>query len=218
MGHRFYNESEKLREKAARVAEQRRKMKQKGVEKQIGKLSSKHKVCEMINIYTDMFNEYYHKPKKFINISAIKITKNHRGYKNYLKAVKLAEKRKLDYKTFLKSQFYWFDRWFNRAPKSHEICGGKGKFPAALRVEKYLNLFGNKNNPTIKSIAIPGNNLNSEELNEVNIKNLENLKQIWGMNSSDVFLNFGVGIESVFNQSWLRRQPAYIDLVRAGQI
>ncbi len=206
--------SKLLREIAMQKIAERKNIKQFGKTIE-SKTPDNLKVYNMINEYRKMLGSYYHKPEKHNKIHFNSITKKHRGYKQYLKASKLAEKRDINYETYLTAQFYWFDKWFNRAPRSYEISGGSGIFPAALRVEKYLDLFPNKDNPTIKSVAIPVK-MSAESLDEVNNKTLRSLKQVWNMNEAEIYVNFAVGVESAFNFSWLKSRPVYQRLVEIG--
>jgi hypothetical protein len=209
-------ESERLRKIAMKKIEERSR-KKKGGKVLNMKVSDNLKVFNMLNCYRKMLNEYYHKPIKF-QIQLGKINKKHRGYNHYLKAVKLAEARKLDYETYLKGQFYWFDLWFNRAPKTFEIGGGSGTFPAALRIERYLDLLKDGKDLVIKSVAIPVDNMKPAEIDKINKKQLEILQRNWEMDERDIYLHFAVGIESAFNFEWLKTRPVYLDLIKEGLV
>jgi hypothetical protein len=214
----FQKDSKLLREIAMKKIAERKQLKQSGKKLTREKKSDDVKVFNMINAYRRMLGEYYHNPKMNYQIHLSSINKKHRGYNHYLKAANLAEARKLDYETYLKGQFYWFDLWFNRAPKTFEIGGGSGTLPAALRIEKYLDVLKDGKNPVIKSVAIPVEKMKPVELDKINKKQLEVLQRNWEMDERDIYLHFAVGIESAFNFEWLKTRPVYLDLLKEGLV
>jgi hypothetical protein len=151
--------------------------------------------------YEKVLGEYLHRPalRFFTQIGDYGITPQTMGFLK--KAVAIAEDHKVDHETYVRSQFYWFHKWFKRNPKVREMCSVNGKFPAALRLTEFLKL---TRDTRVSSVQLPSERIPVEKLDRINEERVEQLMEVWGNSRDDTIKLFGP--TGVFDPEWLERQ------------
>lgn len=166
---------------------------------------------QMAFAYETALGDYLHKKALtfFRKLYTKGLDKRTLTYMN--KAVRIAKKHEVDYATYVKSQFYWFDRWFKRYPKVFEICSTKSKFPAEVRLVEYLKLKQVNQVPSeVSSPVLPSEKLSSEKIDKINQSRFNELLNAWGMSKEETFKTFA--LSGVFDPCWLKKQPLYQEL------
>lgn len=175
------------------------------------------KIISMGYAYEEMLGRYLHKPTIRYFSKEISGAQYARTNITFFKAVLLADKHCVEYPIYVRSQFYWFDLWFHRAPKVYELAGQSGKFPAEKRLLEYLELEKlGKINKSISSVVIPTkkNVMTKEILDKVNRSRLDQLCKVYHLTEAEALAQFApVGL---FDLEWLRRQPGYQPQRREG--
>jgi hypothetical protein len=170
------------------------------------------KIISMGYAYEEMLGRYLHKPAIRYFSGSKKIPPGQYARTNIVlfKAVLLADRHNVDYSFYIRSQFYFFDLWFKRAPKIYEIAGQSGKFPAEKRLLEYLALErSGKINKSISSVVVPTkkNVLTPQILDKINRERLDRLCEVYNLTEAEVLAQFApVGL---FDLAWLRRQPGF---------
>jgi hypothetical protein len=166
------------------------------------------KVRGLAYAYEAALGAYLHKP-------TLKVFKNgvspaHRGYEGLKRAALLADQAGVSYETYVQAQFYWFDKWFRRAPRIYELSGLKGSFPAPERLRKYMLLMNRGSVPTKLIVGYAQRcKVDLQELDKINAAKLTQLMNAWGLSETEVLLKFArPGIE-YFDLQWLKRHPTY---------
>lgn len=117
------------------------------------------------------------------------------------KALAISKEHDVDFETYVRAQFYWFHKWFRRAPKIFELCGANGRFSARKRLTEYLKLTGS---PRVSSTELPPIETAPEVLDKINEKRVQQIQRIYGCSRQEILNVFGP--EGVFDVGWLKRQ------------
>lgn len=170
----------------------------------------------MAYVYEEMLGIYLHKPTlKYIKG---KVDPNHRSYGHFARAVDIAQDCGADFCDYVQAQFYWFDKWFNRAPKPWELAGVKTKFPAPNRYREYLKLRASQHVPThVKSVARRAK-IDPKKLDKINESRLAELQRNWGISEEEAFIRFARPGVGYFDVAWLRKHPTYQRLRREKKL
>ena len=113
----------------------------------------------------------------------------------------------MDYPTYVRAQFYWFDLWFHRAPKIYELAGQRGKFPASLRLTQYLEL--NRLGKIGKDISSPNmpkkhnQVLDPQILDKINRQRLNQLCSVYQLTEEQCLEQFAPA--GLFDLEWLKQ-------------
>lgn len=174
------------------------------------------KVKEMAYAYEEELGSYLHRPAlRFIKG---KVDSTLKTYKHFQKAVELADQLSVDYPTYLQAQFYWFDKWFRRAPKPWELIGQRTKFPAPERVKEFLRLRSLEEAPQkVYSISRTAK-IDPKKLDKINEQRLTELSSSWGLSEEEVLLRFARTGVGYFDLEWLRKNPTYKSLKRQKKL
>lgn len=175
------------------------------------------KSCGMAHAYEKKLKEYHRSPHlKFLNAFSV----NYRGYQSFLKAAKQAEALDMPYAQFIEAQFYYFHRWFSRAPSPYEICGGKGKMPAKSRAMGYLR--EQKDSRNIHERVTREGRVEKKKLvkSEVIAYNLKLLKGMMSDGSTEkaCLLEFAQPSMNFFDPVFLKQNETYRRLRRKGKL
>jgi len=155
------------------------------------------------------------------------------NFRHWLAAADIADSVGIGYPQFVKSQFWWFDKNFRRAPKPHQLSG-KGVVSAAIRTQLYFdavtsgeiaaekNIVGNSHGTVddIPRFGVSGKRLAHKTLvpKAVRFSNSERALRTFMKNynttAEEVFLRFAVGeyAAQYFDLQWLRQHPVYKQL------
>lgn len=167
------------------------------------------KVISMGYAYEEMLGRYSHKPAMHY-FNKKDVTKGQYSRTNIilLKAANIADRNSVTYPVYIRSQFYWFDLWFHRAPKIYEISGQSGKFPAEKRLIEFLKLEQeNKVNKSITSVVMPRSPVSEEVLDKINRQRLNQLCKVYHLTEEEALKQFApVGL---FDPAWLKTQPGF---------
>jgi len=167
------------------------------------------KIVSMGYAYEEMLGKYLHKPTMHY-FNQKNVTKGQYSRTNIilLKAANIADKHSVTYPVYIRSQFYWFDLWFHRAPRIYEISGHSGKFPAEKRLTEFLKLEQeNKVNKSITSVVMPRSPVSEEVLDKINRQRLNQLCKVYQLTEEEALKQFApVGL---FDLAWLKTQPGY---------
>lgn len=176
------------------------------------------KVREMTYTYEMILGEYSHHPAlKFVK-GMVSPENNPRAFGQFKRAALIADQIDVDYETYLRAQFYWFDKWFNRAPKPYELSSLKSKFPAPERVRKYLQLLAEGKARKVVTCIGKRVQIDSKEIDKCNDRKMSQLMQQWGLPEEIVLLRFARPGIGYFDQSWLRKNKIWIRLRQEGRL
>ena len=165
------------------------------------------KIKEMAYAYEAVLGEYVHNHRlRFIKGS---ISPEHRSFAQFKRAVLIADQIGVSYETYVRAQFYWFDKWFNRAPHPYELSGLKSKFPAPERVRKYLQLVNEGQTKGIVTCIGKRVQIDAKELDKANDQRLDQLMLAWGLDEEGVLLRFARSGVGYFDHEWLKKNPTW---------
>jgi hypothetical protein len=175
------------------------------------------KAVQMGYAYEAVFGRYHHKPalRYFTKLGERGFEK--RTVSLLFKAATFADEKEVDYETYVEAQFYWFHRWFRRAPKLYELAGERGKFPARRRVDEFLRLQKQgKSGGDVSSVVIPRTEISDDELDKINSHRLEQLCRAWERTAAEIIQQFAPA--GVFDLKWLQKNLVFLDLKKQGKI
>ncbi len=123
---------------------------------------------------------------------------------------------------YVKSQFWWFDKHFSRAPKLNELSSTRSKVNSLERARQF------KNNVLAAHTSIDAE-FASRSIPTARIAKSDKFRQCedtlhrvmcnFGITEEQVFRSFtGNSIFTYFDISWLRKNPTYCRLKTAGEI
>ena len=177
----------------------------KAITKPVMTKATKMKATKMMYIYDELLSEYLRKPSK--SLASSKTTLFH----FFVKAAGLADSVQIDYYTFIKAQFYFMDKWFNKYPKVFQLVTTKGKCPAEWRAREYLKINIEEYEKKIRSVSIP-HEISNSVIDKANLKLLNQLKTLHSTDEKEVLLQFAD--DYIFDYSWLRKRSIYKQLKR----
>ena len=175
------------------------------------------KAYDMARAYEAKLREYHRAPHlKFIKSFSAK----YRGYQSFLKAAKQADALDMPYAQFVEAQFFYFHKWFRKAPSPYEICGGKGKMPAKSRAISYLREeldIRNIQERVTREGRVEKKRLVKSEVLAYNQKLLENMMSD-GSTEEECLLEFAQKNMHFFDSVFLKQSKLYRKLKRTGKL
>jgi len=166
------------------------------------------KVREVAYAYEEVLATYHHNPSlKFIKGPTVEAGT---AYQNLREVAKIADQCGADYASYIQAQFYWFDKWFKRAPRTWELVS-KAKFPALERYLEYIKIKSSQSVPAkVQSVSISGRaRIDTEQLDKINETRLIELQLNWNIDEEEAFLRFARPGVGYFDAVWLRKHPTY---------
>ena len=114
---------------------------------------------------------------------------------------------------YLEAQYYWFDRWFRRAPRTYQIGSAK----AVQRVKMWLEERARggargRATPVVRR-AKP---VSQGEVDRHERRMLAGMVERWERSEREILLAFGGPDARVFNQRFLESLPAWRELRDKG--
>ena len=169
------------------------------------------KVLEFSDAYQERVKRYKKQP--YLTFPPLSTRK--KSYGQFLKAAKLAEHLEVGIATFIEAQFFWFHRWFARAPKSWELSGGGGKMPSATRVKVYIALQEEEHGAfaAVISEETRAKKLSQKDMHAYYSRLLTDLLSD-GSTEEEALVDF----HHVFPQSFLQTRDVYLALVQEGTL
>jgi hypothetical protein len=190
--------SEKAQVRAKRIA--------MGLEKRENDETSL-KVREMIFTYETILGEYCYEPT--LKFTKGTISPEHRSFGQFKRAALIADQLEVSYEVFVRAQFYWFNKWFNRFPKPYELSGLKSKFPTPKRVKEYVKMVNNGSISGIVTGVGTRFQLDENEIDKYNEKMFNQLMQAWSLTEEEVMLRFARTGVGYFDYNWLKKNLVY---------
>jgi hypothetical protein len=147
-----------------------------------------------------------------------------KGYADFLRASDLADALKVDYETFIRAQFYWFQAWFNgKRPLPYQLSTKGGDYSAAQRVTLYQDAIAQgKINPTR---AILGPDMRPakatrKQHHELSSRALQSLMEGWDSTEEEVLRVFARDecAADFFDLEWLSQNKTYRRLKQQGEL
>ena len=149
-----------------------------------------------------------------------------REYTCLLKAAANAEALGVTYDVYVKAQFYWFDKWFNREPRVWELVSSDDadhKMPATERVRAYLreiakgtvdpqrNIYGHARTSPKIPVAV---------LLQHGDRTLKRLMEVHNATEEQILLTFAKGssAQHYFDRSWLKQNETYQRLRKENRL
>jgi hypothetical protein len=173
----------KLKDKLARV---KRQIAEPKVKEEVDPINTF--ALEIGFEYEKQLGEYLDQPtlRYFTRMGEIGIKP--RTFQVLLRAANIAVKYGVDAQTYVRAQFWFFNKWFDRHPKLHEIASTKSQKNSTWRLLEYLKI-------------MPKRNVDPEKLDRINQERLEQLVTVWGKTPEEIIQIFGES--GVFDQEWI---------------
>jgi hypothetical protein len=164
--------------------------------------------------------------KKYNHAITVGYTRFYTGVKDkprlrsiMLNSANIAKKNNVSFEEFVKAQFYWIHKWFNRAAKIYELNGVSGKFPAEWRLQEYikLNSEGKLNNQSTSSpVVFRESDIDPKLIDKINKERLTQLRELYNLSEEECFFQFVPA--GMFDLGWLKRQAIYKTLKTKGLV
>lgn len=121
------------------------------------------------------------------------------------KMIELADTLGISLEVYVQAQFYWFDKWFNRAPKIHELYQINTKFPTPKRITEYLALKSKDQVPSQVQCVARTFKADQVQVDQVNQRRLEEVCRAWKLTEDEALERFGAPGFGYFDLDWLKR-------------
>lgn len=164
-----------------------------------------------------------YKSTRHVGFSHSRLKPGDRMWAHALKAAQQAEEIGVDYDTYVRAQFYWFDQWFLKAPRFWEITSLKGRYNAVERVRAYQReVAAGKLDPkrvvTGRVRAAP--KIPASVRLQQGARTLRALMATHRASEEQILRSFASGPQAAlyFDQAFLKQNPTFQRLRAAGQI
>lgn len=141
------------------------------------------------------------------------------GFEILHKMVNYADELNVSYEDFVRSQFYWFDRWFRRMPKISEYATEKTK-------QRYTDWTKLSDDEKIMYgiVSIETNKKDVEENIKSTIdliikrtnKEIKRMMKDFSLSKEEVFIKFGSNGTCIFPKEFLDQDITYQELKKNG--
>ena len=162
--------------------------------------------------YERVLGEYTHRPalRFFTSIGTEGIKPRTLGALK--KAAAIAVSLEVDWETYVRSQFYWFHKWFRRPPRIREMISTSttAKNNAVWRLREYLKV--TKDNQ-VYSKSIPSSKVCKDQLDKINNQRLDQLADAWEKSHEEIIQIFASS--GIFDQHWLEQNDIYCQLINS---
>lgn len=156
------------------------------------------------------------------------------NYANWARAASVADELGMDYATFVRSQFWAFDAWYNRPPKPQELGSRGGAQSSGERARQYLeaiaagtvtaggNILGKQRQivDTTTSRGRAAVKVDSSVKFRHSEQQLRALMRNYDVDEEQALRTFAKGATAYvyFDRDWLKQNQTYQRLVAAGEI
>jgi hypothetical protein len=150
------------------------------------------------------------------------------------RAAAIADELGMDYATFVRSQFWAFHAWYNRAPKPQELCSRQSNQAAPERARQFLAAIANgtvdartpvigKQREIVDTTTARGraaSRVDSDTKFRHSEQQLRTLMKNFGVDEEQAIRTFAKGATAsvYFDRDWLKQNTTYQRLVAAGEI
>jgi len=166
------------------------------------------RVRNLLLLFEMLVGEYKHQPT--LRIFSSKVAERvKRGNETVMRKVgELADELEIDQETYLRAQFYWFDKWFHKAPTLRDLTSTTGKFPATQRALSYVELQKAGKTPnSVTSCVLPPKYtkdlLTDQKLDKINQTRLTDLCQQYQLSEDACLTRFAPA--GLFDLTWLKQ-------------
>lgn len=187
----------------------------------LDEMQQQHKAYAIALAYEEQLCHYTAKPYLRV-IKGIPKTSD-KGFNTWLRAALQADELGVSYAFYVKAQFYWFDKWFSKAPKPHELASYKTKINAKERVRLYeVEVSKGQTNPKRKILSKvrTSPSISRSIRFSYSERTLSTLMKNYGATEEDIFRTFAKGAQAsvYFDKAWLKQNETYLKLARAGEL
>ena len=181
-----------------------------------------HKAHAMALAYEAQLRTYQSKPFLRFLTGGI-VQPGHKRYQQWCQAADQADELDVAYEFYVKAQFYWFDKWFSRAPKPHELRSSKTQYNAKERVRLYAQEIA-------KGAALPERKVLSRVRTAPRVSRavrfntsanqMATLMKNHGATEEEILKVFAKGADALlyFDRDWLRQNQTYQRLKKAKEL
>jgi len=171
----------------------------------------------MAKVYEQQLREYRNKPYMVF----FKKSELSRQTKTVLKrACAFADELGVDFTTYVRAQFWWFDTNFSQAPELHYLASSRSKFNAKERVKVFLQEASTTQlmKPVRSREMVPPKWNNSAKFDQCDVV-LKRMMTNYKLTEEEVFKAFkGHSIDLFFDSAWLKQNETYKRLRAAGEV
>lgn len=178
------------------------------------------KAYKMALTYEDILGIYLKKPAlKYIK-SKVDFEKNIAVWK---RVVSVCEQVTYDYETYVKSQFWVYEKLYCKAPKPYELALVNSKYPSIDKYNNYMKALVNNQVGAATNIVtrVRKNPIvpKEEKFAQCNYS-LKQLMKNYNTSEEEVLKAFAKGSQAAlyFDLDWLNQNPTYIKLKSEGFI
>lgn len=164
--------------------------------------------------------EYEKALSSYLNKPTLKFLKRQKGYTGIWKrAVSHAEIAGLNFENYIKAQFYYFNKWFKRAPKPIECASTTSQLNSLERAKMFKLAFGEKAAFNLNERS-EATSPSSEVKGIYAAQQLQVFMRNYGMSEEEVFRTFAKGNDGFlyFDKEWLLNNQTYRKLKETGEI
>lgn len=178
------------------------------------------RIYAMAAIYEDQLQRYKNNP--YLRAFRGNML-SERVRQRLLDAALLAEEVGVSYETYVKAQFWAFDRWYNSKPNIHNLCAKKGKVPSKKRVQLYLEAV--RREEVVAEAYIHGPTRPTPKVSlSARFQNSENqlrrFMKNYNATEEEILCRFATRETAnlYFDREWLRENETYQRLLREGRL
>ena len=173
------------------------------------------KALYVMGVFESLVQVYTRKP--YVRVFKNGLTPQARGKFNAV--TRMADELNMDCATFVRAQFWWFDKCFSRHPKPHEIATAKAKERAAqYRLDINAGLANAVTEPSTREMTLPKTPQHVKDAFSENA--LRTMMHNWHQSAEQIFKAVAGGPNKYdyFDRVWLRNHPVYQQLKAAGDV
>lgn len=139
-----------------------------------------------------------------------------------IRACANAEALNMDYDTYVRSQFWWFDKWFSKAPRLHEIASVHSKVNSLERARRYRNRVLAGHIPphgVVLSKSVPPDIAGLAARFNQSMRTMERFMRNYKASEEQIFRAIRTeSLTNYFDAKWLAQNATYQRLKAAGEI
>jgi hypothetical protein len=181
-------------------------------------LSERIKILQVASIYDSYLAKYTHNKHKFIPAKFLE--PGQQKHKIFQRVIQNAENLNISFDTYMKAQFFYFDKWFSRPPKVQEIASYKSKNNALERAKTFLSEQESVSVRAVVGKVIPQPKVPQNKRFELSKRTLQSIMKNYEASEEEVLARFARGSTafSYFDKEWLYQNPTYQRLRESGVV
>jgi hypothetical protein len=181
-------------------------------------LSERIKILQVASIYDSYLTKYTHNRHKFTPTKFLE--PGQRKHAIFQRVIQNAESLSISFDTYMKAQFFYFDKWFSRPPKVQEIASYTSKNNALERAKAFLSESEFGLDRAVVGKVIPQPKVSQNKRFELSIRALQSIMKNYSASEEEVLARFAKGATafSYFDKEWLYQNPTYQRLRESGVV